>query len=1155
MVTVLFADLVGFTGLSEQKDPEQVKHLIDRCFQRLVADITAFGGTVDKIFGDAIVALFGAPTAHEDDAERAVRAALRMQRTIGEMGKELHADIRMRVGVNTGEVVVGAIRAGGDYTAMGDTVNVASRLEGLAEPGQVLVGPTTAAATRDAIRYEQFSSIVIRGRDEALDVYTALEELAPPGRRHRTVRAPLVGRNLELLQLTAAIDATVARRRAHLIMLLGEAGVGKTRLAAEVAAAAEATHDAMVLEGRVLPYGETNPFRSMAEALRSVLGVEPTDAPDTAGDRVRTRVEGALADTEDLEALTRVTNGLLHLLGYESPVAGFEPTRAREEVTWAVQQFLRGCTARRPVILVLGDVNWADQRLLELVDHLLSALASAPLVVITTARWSSDDDDRWRPQPGRHNTSVVNLDALDLAGSARLLRSLLGQEASDEVIELLHDRAGGNPFFLEELAGLLAEAGVLGGDAGSVDTRLGGLPDTLRGLVAARIDALSPEQRAMVEDAAIVGRTGPVYALLLMAKQRGHEDGEYTYNRLTEKDVLEPGGRGWRFRSDMVREVTYSMMTKTVRAEKHRGVADWLADHYDEAERGESSAGLIARHYRAAADLLSEMGRRDGAELAEKAIHWLIVAGHKADAHDSNYAAATFFAQAFDLLGSEDARRVGVSLGRARARLSLRELAGARADAEAALELAGRLGDAAGEAGALSVLGQAASAQGEHERADELLTTAIARWSDLGNDAELAEVLRLRGMAAMQEGQFDHADEDFAAALGIFTTIGDAGGQAWCQQSLAWMSFELGRIAEAERRLERALDLFTRIDDAQGLTFSNGLLAFLRLHQGRTAEAERLATDTLAEASERGERFGEAMMLLLLASLQLWSGRARSAVEGAQAARELFERIENQYGVIQSLGLMARADSALGNIDRSRAELESVIALAGRLPGGTLDAFAQLVAAGSAVQQGDGARALAMLEPSPADAPAPADEPAGMLGVLDREVSRSLALLQTGCFDEAMKLLEGISPGITADSGPLAYFYSTMALALAVHGRDDEALSLADTVLSGEQCTYLDRRAANIAEGLIHARRGDADAVAAVFARAISEIDATDSRTSQAVVRLAHAVALEALGSPEAGTVRRDAEERFADIDLDGHGWTTVFTGVTVGPFDLPAKS
>jgi hypothetical protein len=170
-------------------------------------------------------------------------------------------------------------------------------------------------------------------------------------------------------------------------------------------------------------------------------------------------------------------------------------------------------------------------------------------------------------------------------------------------------------------------------------------------------------------------------------------------------------------------------------------------------------------------------------------------------------------------------------------------------------------------------------------------------------------------------------------------------------------------------------------------------------------------------------------------------------------------------------------------------------------------------------------------------------------------VSRALALLQTGCFDEAVKLLEGISPGVTTDSGPLAYLRSTLALALAVHGRDDEALALADAVLSGEEGTYLDRRAANIAEGLIHARRGDADAVAAVFDRAIAEIDATDSRMSQAVVRLAHGVALEALGSPDGTAVRQDAEGRFADLDLDSRGWATVFTGVTVGPFDLPAKS
>jgi class 3 adenylate cyclase len=193
LVTILFADLVGYTTLAETRDPEQVKNLVDRCFQRLAADIVAHGGRVDKIVGDAIMALFGAPLAHEDDAERAVRAGLQMQRTLAEWSSELDVNFRMRVGINSGEVLVGALRAGGDYTAMGDVVNTASRLQTNAEPGQVLVGPTTHAATRDVMRYETLGLVRAKGRDEAVPAWVALEAVAPPGHRPRRVRTPLVG--------------------------------------------------------------------------------------------------------------------------------------------------------------------------------------------------------------------------------------------------------------------------------------------------------------------------------------------------------------------------------------------------------------------------------------------------------------------------------------------------------------------------------------------------------------------------------------------------------------------------------------------------------------------------------------------------------------------------------------------------------------------------------------------------------------------------------------------------------------------------------------------------------------------------------------------------------------------------------------------------
>src|SRR5439155_4038412 len=234
VVTVLFADLVGFTRFSETADPEHVKNIVDRAFERLVADVQDCGGRIDKIVGDAIVALFGAPVAHEDDPERAVRAGLQMQESLSDMTDEAGIEVRMRVGINTGEVLFGTMRAGGDYTAMGDAVNSAERLQTAAQPGQVIVGRTTYLATRDSIRYKPLGEVQARGREEPIEAWAALETVGLPGTRPRRPRTPLIGRDDELEILRRALGATANRHRAHLVRLLGEAGVGKSRLAEEL---------------------------------------------------------------------------------------------------------------------------------------------------------------------------------------------------------------------------------------------------------------------------------------------------------------------------------------------------------------------------------------------------------------------------------------------------------------------------------------------------------------------------------------------------------------------------------------------------------------------------------------------------------------------------------------------------------------------------------------------------------------------------------------------------------------------------------------------------------------------------------------------------------------------------------------------------------
>jgi len=329
IATVVFADLVGFTTFSEASDPEQVKALVDDCFAELSQDVTAFGGRVDKIVGDAIVALFGAPVAHEDDAERAVRAALRMQETLARQRHERGIDARLRVGVNTGEVIVGALRAGGDYTALGDAVNTAQRLETACEPDEVLVGSSTYEATRHAIQYEARGSLTVKGREEAVDAWRAVIAIAPPGQRRRHTRTPLIGREPEMALLRSIVDSAVVRSRAHFVLLTGDAGVGKSRLAGDIASYALQAHNARVVGGQCVPYG-ADVWWPIAEAIRGACGLGADDTAAGARQKLTDAV-ATITEIHDEGELARITNGLLYLLGHVGELADVDPTRARDD--------------------------------------------------------------------------------------------------------------------------------------------------------------------------------------------------------------------------------------------------------------------------------------------------------------------------------------------------------------------------------------------------------------------------------------------------------------------------------------------------------------------------------------------------------------------------------------------------------------------------------------------------------------------------------------------------------------------------------------------------------------------------------------------------------------------------------------------------------
>ncbi|MFP5320902.1 MAG: adenylate/guanylate cyclase domain-containing protein [Acidimicrobiia bacterium] len=1124
IATVLFADLVGFTALSETLDPEQVKALVDRCFERLAQDIEAFGGRVDKVVGDAIVALFGAPVAHEDDAERAVRAGLRMQETIDGVAAEVGHPVRMRVGINTGEVLVGAVRAGREYTAMGDVVNTASRLQAAAEPGTVVVGPDTRAATRDAFEFADLDPVLAKGKRLPVEASIAVRAVAPPGQRLRRSRAPMVGRETELALLTGVTATAIDRSRAALLVVHGEAGMGKSRLATETAVHARDELGAFVLEGRCVPYGEANVWWPVAEAIRAAAGLTPTSSPEDTDRALREAATAALRGSGRLDELDRIVAGLHHLLGHDGNLRGIDATRAREEAIRSVVALAEGFSQQKPVFVVLSDLHWADQEVLDLVDTLLTRLARRPFVLLATARRALRE--RWTPSPAAANSIVLHLDPLDDEASHRLLRHLTDGALHPSMAAMLVERAGGNPFYLEELVSLVSEAGVRTVE-GLLASDSGELPSTLRGLVAARLDALSPGDRQLLDDAAVLGRRNKTDALVTMAAVKRRVDPETArahLESLAAREFLVFDGDLYTFRSEVIREVAYSTLTKADRARSHAGIARWIEEHED-LDR-EHLVDQVANHWAAAAELVAEIGAVSHVpdDVCERAVRWLHQASLRAEAdvHPATVEALT--TRALGLMGDEHPDRPHILRLRARARTDRYQLEPALADAAAAEDLARRRGDDRLLGEVLLVRADALHHRGSFPEALAVLDEAKERFAAAEHRAGCAEAERLRGMVHLFGGDFGSADASLREALRLFEEVGDQRGMAWALQNLSWSAYMAGRIDEAEQRVTAAMTTFEELGDPGGLTWSRGLLAWVRFHQGRNEEALALATAVGEDARERGERWGEAMMRVLSASISLWSGRTDDAVASARDAVSLFGEIDDHIGELQARCGLGRALLMSGDVAGGIAELEDALSDDHDHPFGDEQAWmARIALLTSAVQLGDvplGASAISGTESLVDD---------DTVGISDRIAALALHHLQRGDHDAARRMIATVEDA-------RGYLFSARALVAAVGGDAAGARAAADSV-DEHPHTYLDRAYAGIARALAHAGDGCTDEARAVTADVIAELDRTGDRLAQAVARLVDAHLAELGQRTDATTARAVAESRLADLGVAADGW------------------
>ena len=1138
VATVVFADIVGFTGMAEARDPEHVKELVDRCFERLAGEVTSFGGKVDKIVGDAMVALFGAPVAHGDDPERAVRAALRMQASVAEHARDEGVDMQVRIGVNTGEVLAGALRAGGEYTAMGDVVNTAQRLQSLAQPGTVLVGPATHAATREAIAYEHVGAVEVKGRDEPVDTWRATEPLLPPGYRPRRTSGPLLGRAVELRLLDDAVAMATSRRRGQLVVLLGEAGLGKSRLATEVACRSAGELGARVLEGRCVPYGEANVWWPLAEAIRQSVAI-PADAGWAAA---RTATVAAVAEVlelgDDDDAVARLAEGLLHLMGYDAALRGIDPQRAREEAEWAALSYFEALARRTPLVLVLSDLHWAEPPVLDLVAALLDRLGRCPFVLVATARASLGE--RFAVPDARHNTTVVNVDPLDRTASALLLDQLTEHDLAPSLRDELLDRAGGNPLFLEELVALVSEDEARGlPSPGSA----AGLPDTLRGLVAARIDGLSARERTVLADAAVWGHSGKVVVLEEMAA--GHpgrtaagviED----LDRLVDRDILVVDGDRWSFRSELVREVAYGMLTKADRARTHAGIA-WYLDRSQAsvAEAPDRVVDVVAHHYEAAASIVAELGAISGlpADVVDRAVAWLEEAASRAERSQVGRLAVTLSTQALDLLAAADpagdqvVRRADLLLVRARSRSVLRDLEAAQHDLDEAGRVAATVDDEGLAARLDLTRGDLQQKAGALRDAEASLRSAVERFARIGDAAGEVDALRALGLTLIFASSDAEAERTITESLERSRALGDRRGEAWALQHLAWISFVATRADEAEARIAESAATFAELGDPGGLVWAEGLLAFVKYQQGLLDEAGELGERVGQEARERGDRWGEGMMAALQAGVHLWSGRSTAAVRSAEVARDLFRDIGDGFGEAQAAVGLGRALVTAGEVDAGLGILEDGVArLGGTDESVAIATMATNGLAAALLQLGEPERAATVLGGAGA-----ARDPLPAVGDVERVVAHALAAVQTG---EAAAAVAELEPLVgAAEASPSTYAASALALALASAGAPvAEVERAAAPARDTGRGSYLDHFTAELSVAVARCAHHGADELAALDAVGDGLVGIDDA-VAPAVLALARAEVCRALGLPGLERAEAEAAERWAVLGGDGHGW------------------
>jgi class 3 adenylate cyclase/tetratricopeptide (TPR) repeat protein len=886
VVTVLFADLVGFTARAERLDPEDVQAVLAPYHARLRSELERYGGTVEKFIGDAVMALFGAPVAHEDDPERAVRAALAIRDWIAEEGQ-----LQVRIAVNTGEALVNlaARPEVGEGMAAGDVVNTAARLQSVAPANGILAGETTYRSTAQSIEYREPTTVEAKGKGEPITVWEVVQarsrfgvDLAP------RPAAPLVGREREVELLTGALTRARQQRSPELVTLVGVPGIGKSRLVAELFASIESGKHGLVYwrQGRSLPYGEGVSYWALAEMVKAQAGILETDSAEDAKAKLTRALAGLIEEDTGW-----VRSHLLTLVGQGTELA----VGSRDEAFAAWRRFFEALAEQRPLVLIFEDVQWADDGLLDFIEHLVDWVSGVPMLVLCTARLELlERRPAWGG--GKVNAATVAVAPLSNDETAVLISSLSERPLLPaETQSALLERAGGNPLYAEQYVRMLAER------ATAEDLPL---PESVQGIIAARLDALAPAEKALLQDAAVIGKVFWLGALSA-TEQQLHALQQKEFVQRARRSSVE-GETEFAFKHLLVRDVAYGQIPRAERAEKHQRAAEWI----ESLGRPEDHAEMVAHHYLSALELARAAGH-DVAPIAARARTSLREAGDRAASLNALSQADRYYGQALDLIPHDDPERPELLFRQGRVQY-LRAQEGAEQLATA-MEGLVAAGDRETAAEAALMLANISWHEGRRDKMlaqlDEARALVAGTPASRAHTSVLSELSRYEMLAGRPDSAIGLGREaiDLASKLDLddlrlsaLNNVGSARG----------LLGDRGGIADVEESIRLASEL----NSASEIVRGHNNLAVMHLVHGEVVQAQA----SWQEARRLAEQFGHhGFMRFLDAGAAMVNryllGEWDDALARAEAFLVKIERGSADYHaaishVIRGLIRLARAD-------------------------------------------------------------------------------------------------------------------------------------------------------------------------------------------------------------------------------------------------------